>query len=228
MTDISKELEEIQKIMETGDYEKAKPLLKSFLDKSPSEPIAIRLYGNTLAYTGFLGRAKKVWRDGLKKYPDNVDLLYNYALANYLQGNLYSAKRFWKKASRISPQDSEIYFNLGQVAQKEGKVRSAIKYWVKALSFKSDNVEVMNNIGVAYATLRSFGKASTWYRRAIKVDKNYALAHFNLANALFETSEYKDSLKHAEIAARLDPSSHVEAVGLLTKRINDMPQNKPS
>ncbi|HPW57240.1 MAG TPA: tetratricopeptide repeat protein [Candidatus Rifleibacterium sp.] len=215
------DLARIQQIMSNGNYDEARPLLKDYLTANPNDALALRLYGNTYAYTGFLGKAKKIWRDALKKFPENADLIYNYALAHYLQGNLYYARVYWKKALKLTPEDSEVYFNLGQIARDEGRLYAAIKLWRQALKFKPENVEVMNNIGVAYATLRSFGKAAIWYRKAVKTDKNYALAHFNLANALFETGEYENAQKHAEAAARLDPSSHLETVTLLTRKIKD-------
>ncbi|KAF1081620.1 MAG: hypothetical protein GQF41_1960 [Candidatus Rifleibacterium amylolyticum] len=221
MGEVTQDLGRIQKILENGNYEEARPMLKEYLAGNPNDPLAIRLYGNTYAYTGFLGKAKKIWHDGLRKFPENVDLLYNYALAHYLQGNLFHARRYWKKALKFAPEDSEIYFNLGQIARDEGRLKRAVNYWRKALQFKPDNVEVMNNIGVAYATLRSFGKAATWYKKAVKADENYALAHFNLANALFETGEFENSQKHAEAAARLDPAAHMETVSLLLRKIKD-------
>ncbi|GAB4276622.1 MAG: hypothetical protein Kow0029_18760 [Candidatus Rifleibacteriota bacterium] len=216
-----KDLEKVQQIMENGNYEEARPLIRNYLEDHPNDPLAIRLLGNTYAYTGFLGKAKKIWRDGLKLFPENVDLLYNYALANYLQGNLYYAKKFWKKALKFSPEDAEIYFNLGQIARDEGRLKSAIRFWIKALKYKPDNVELMNNIGVAYASLGMYGKAAIWYRKAIKLDKNYALAHFNLANALFEKGELEAARNHADIAAKLDPASHMETVTQLIRKIKD-------
>lgn len=215
VTDLGK----IQKIMENGNYEEARPLIKHYLEKNPNDPLAIRLHGNTYAYTGFLGKAKKIWRDGLKLFPENVDLLYNYALAHYLQGNLYYAKKFWKRSLKLAPQDPEIYFNLGQIARDEGLLKRAISYWIKAHSLNKENVELMNNIGVAYASLHMYGKAALWYKRAVKSDKNYALAHFNLANALFEKGQLEPAKQHAEIAAKLDPASHMEPVSLLVKKI---------
>lgn len=221
MGEVTQDLGRIQEIMENGNYEEARPLLKQYLAASPDNPLAIRLYGNTYAYTGFLGKAKKIWRDGLRKFPENTDLLYNYALAHYLQGNLFYARRYWKKAMKYAPEDSEIYFNLGQIARDEGRLKLAINYWRKAVKLKPDNVEVMNNIGVAYATLCRFSKATIWYKKAVKTDNNYALAHFNLANTLFETGEFKASQKHAETAAKLDPAAHMETVSLLMRKIKD-------
>lgn len=215
------DLTRIQQIMSNGNYDEARPLLKEYLAANPNDVLALRLYGNTYAYTGFLGKAKKIWHDALRKFPENIDLLYNYALAHYLQGNLYYARVYWKKALKLKPEDSEVHFNLGQIARDEGRLHAAINWWKKALKFKPDNVEVMNNIGVAFATLRSFGKAALWYKKAIKVDKNYALGHFNLANALYETGEFADAQKHAEAAARLDPASHLETVTLLVRKIKD-------
>lgn len=215
------DLDKIQKIMENGNYEEARPLIKKYLEVKPNDPLAIRLHGNTYAYTGFLGKAKKIWHDGLKLFPENVDLIYNYALAHYLQGNLYLARKYWNKALKLAPQDAEIYFNLGQVARDEGRLKKAISYWVKAHKINKNNVELMNNIGVAYASLHMYGKAAIWYKRAVKNDKNYALAHFNLANALFEKGQFVPAREHAEIAAKLDPASHMETVAMLVRKIDE-------
>lgn len=214
-------LDAVKALLDGGKYEEAQLQLKEYLKKDPNNPVAIRYYGNTFAYTGFLNKARHVWLSGLKKFSSDVDLLYNYAFANYLLGNLYSAKRFWKKALRLSPKDSEIYFNLGQIARDEGRLKKAVSYWKQSFKLKSDNVEVMNNIGVAYASLQLFGKAAVWYRRAIEADKNYALAHFNLATALYETKDYKNARAHAETAAKLDPETHMEAVSVLIKRLDE-------
>lgn len=220
------DLDRIQKIMENGNYEEARPLIKKYLEEKPNDPLAIRLHGNTYAYTGFLGKAKKIWHDGLKLFPENIDLLYNYALAHYLQGNLYLARKYWKKALKLAPQDAEIYFNLGQVARDEGRLKKAISYWIKAHKINANNVELMNNIGVAYASLHMYGKAAIWYKRAVKIDKNYALAHFNLANALFEKGDFAGAREHAELAAKLDPASHMETVAMLVRKIGEKEEAK--
>ena len=209
----------IQDLMAQGKYKEARPLIKEQLKNNPNDPLAIRLLGNTYAYTGFLGKAKKVWHDGFKRFPENVDLAYNLGLAFYLQGNLANAKRYWKLASKLAPEDPEILFNLGQAYRDEGRLRVAIKFWKKALSLSPENAETMNNIGVACATLSMFGWASVWYKRALEKDPHYALAHFNLASVLFEMGCPDQSLQHAEKAAQIDPDSHFEAVELLSKKI---------
>lgn len=220
-SDTVKDLDSIQKMLEKGNYGEARPLLKAYLAEFPNDALAIRLYGNTFAYTGYLGKAKRIWRNGLRKFPENVDLIYNFALAHYLQGNLYYARRYWRKALKYAPDDSEIYFNLGQIARDEGQVKKAISYWRRALKHKPDNIEIMNNIGVGYASLYMHGKAAIWYKKAVKADSNYALAHFNLANALFEMGRYESAKKHAVTSAKLDPASHMETVALLTKKIDE-------
>jgi len=217
-----KDLTEIQEMLKEGKYDVARPLLKEYLKAYPKDPLAIRFLGNTYAYTGFLGKAKQIWRDGLKKVPDNVDLIYNLGLAYYLQGNLTAAKIQWKKASKMSPKDAEIIFNLGQIARDEGRLRAAISLWRKALEIDFDNVETMNNIGVAFATLRMFGKASLWYKKALIEEPDYAVAHFNLATAKFETGQLDEARSHAEKAAQLDPSTHLETSNNLIKRISEL------
>ena len=107
------DLNPIQDLMKDGKYDEARPLLQEYLKHKPDDPLALRLYGNTYAYTGFLGKAKKIWKEAIRKFPDNIDLLYNYALAFYLQGDLETAYRYWKRALGLNKKDSEILFSLG-------------------------------------------------------------------------------------------------------------------
>lgn len=216
----SSELQKAQDLMSEGKYEEARPILKELRHSNPDDPIVVRYLGNTYAYTGFLGKARKIWREGIKKFPQNVDLLYNLGLADYFQGNFARAKKFWLKAWKLSPDDGEILFNLGQAYRDEGKIRKAIKFWKMALKANPDNVETMNNIGVGFGAEKMYGAAATWFKKAVEKDANYALGHFNLANALMERGEFETAEKHAEKAAELDPATHMKSAGELLKSID--------
>jgi tetratricopeptide (TPR) repeat protein len=52
------------------------------------------------------------------------------------------------------------------------------------------------NLGTIYFNARSFTKAETYYRRALEIDSDYALAHFNLANLYDERGERAKALHH--------------------------------
>ncbi|HQG29877.1 MAG TPA: tetratricopeptide repeat protein, partial [Candidatus Ozemobacteraceae bacterium] len=88
-----------------------------------------------------------------------------------------------------------------------------------ALQIDPSNVETMNNIGTAFASLGMFGKAALWYEKALAEDPDYALAHLNLANAKFELHQFDEASAHAEKAAQLDPSSHLEASETLIRKV---------
>lgn len=217
MRDAKAEFEKIQNLISKGSYDEVKPLLKAYLAENQDNALAYKLYGNVFAFTGYLAKARLIWRGALKKFPENTDLLYNLALSGFLQGK--PSRIYLKKLLEINPEDTGAISMLGQLAKDEGRYYAAIKHWKKAIRLEEDNVEAMNNIGVSYAIMGSFGKAAVWYRKALEIDEYYALVHFNLASALYETGEYEEAEKHADKAIELDPGTHMEQGTQLLKQI---------
>ncbi len=48
------------------------------------------------------------------------------------------------------------------------------------------------------------------YQKALRLDPNYAIAHYNLGNTLKAQGKLEEAIAELEIAVRLDPSSTVE------------------
>lgn len=217
MKDPKEELANIQELFSQGKYSDVQPLLKDYLSKYQDNQLAYKLYGNVLAYNGYLNKARLVWRYALKKFPENTDILYNLALSGVISGK--RSKYYLKKLLDITPDDTEAISMLAQLAKDEGNYKLAIKYWKQSLEIQPDKVEIMNNIGVSYAILTNYGQASVWYKKALEIDKDYALAHFNLASALYEIGELKESMEHAEKAMELDPTTHAPQALSLIRQI---------
>ncbi len=217
MKNSKEEFEKIQELYSKAEYKEVQPLLKSYLSINIDNPIAYKLYGNVFAYTGYLNKARLVWKGALKKFPENTDLLYNLALSGVLSGK--PAKPYLKRLLDINPEDADALSMLAQIAKDDGKYKLAIKYWKQTIKIQPNNVELMNNIGVSYAILNSFGKAIVWYKKAIAIDENYALAYYNLATALYEIGEYKESLSNAEKAMELDPTTHAPQATILINKL---------
>ena len=217
MKDSKEQFNNIQELFSQGKYTEVQPLLKDYLSNNPDNQLAYKLYGNVLAYNGYLNKARLVWKYALKKYPENTDMLYNLALSGVISGK--KCKIYLKKLLDINPEDTEAISMLAQIAKDEGKYKLAIKYWKECLDIQPDKVEIMNNIGVSYAILTSYGQAAVWYKKALEIDNNYALAYFNLATALYEIGELKESLQNAEKAMELDPTTHAPQALSLIKQI---------
>ena len=217
MKDAKEKLEKIQEMFSQGKYSDVQPLLKDYLSNYPDNKLAYKLYGNVLAYNGYLNKARLVWKYALKKFPEYTDLLYNLALSGVVSGK--KSKIYLKKLLDITPDDTEALSMLAQIAKDEGNYKLAIKYWKQCLDIQPDKVEIMNNIGVSYAILNSYGQASVWYKKALEIDKDYALAYFNLATALYEIGELEESLQNAEKAMELDPTTHAPQALSLIRQI---------
>ncbi|MBQ3643501.1 MAG: tetratricopeptide repeat protein [Candidatus Riflebacteria bacterium] len=217
MSSPKEELDKIQELFSKAKYDEVQPLLKDYLSKYPENPLVYKLYGNVLAYTGYLNKARLVWKYALKKFPENTDILYNLALSGIVSGK--PCKVYLKKLLDIKPDDMDAISMLAQIAKDNGNYKLSIKYWKQALELQPDNVEIMNNIGVSYAILSRYGQAAVWYKKALEIDDSYALAYFNLSNALYEIGEYQEALQNAEKSMELDPTTHAPQALSLIRQI---------
>ena len=218
MKDPKEEFKNIQDLFSQAKYSEVQPLLKDYLSKNSDNQLAYKLYGNVLAYNGYLNKARLVWKYALKKFPENTDILYNLALSGVVSGK--RSKVYLKRLLDVNPNDTEAISMLAQIAKDEGNYKLAIRYWKQCLELQPDKVEIMNNIGVSYAILTNYGQACVWYKKALEIDPNYALAHFNLATSLYEIGELKESLENAEKAMELDPTTHAPQALSLIKQIH--------
>lgn len=80
------------------------------------------------------------------------------------------------------------------------------------------------NLGTIYFHLRRFGKAEECYRKAVEADPNYALALFNLGNALDEMDRIEEAATMYERAASLNHGdSHYNLALLYQRRGEERP-----
>ena len=94
---------------------------------------------------------------------------------------------------------------------------AARAYFQGAIRLKQKDAVAWNNLGAVEYIDGRFGTAITDYSRAIKLNKNSAIYHSNLATAYFEQKEYKKAREQFKIAIKIDPEvAHHDGAGGLT------------
>jgi tetratricopeptide (TPR) repeat protein len=125
-----------------------------------------------------------------------------------------------------------------QAAVKYGYQTPETRYWVGALMLEGKQIEealviletvarelpraeVFVTIGEGYEKLKRDVSAIEFYRKAIEVDQNSAVAHYKLANVYFDQRELGKAKECYEKAIALDPKGRQVNVTAAQKRIRE-------
>ena len=107
--------------------------------------------------------------------------LYRQAITAVNAGELEQAERLLKEFSQRKPRLAGPLANLGLVYFKQEKLELAEKTLQQALQKNPRQAHALNLLGqIAYAN-GDAGKAEDYYKRAIAIKDDYAIAHYNLA-----------------------------------------------
>ena len=128
------------------------------------------------------------------------------------QADILRARRF--------PQDAMDYYKYAlarggdapTIANKLGlaelemkNIQLARSYFQHAVKLNRKDGEAWNNLGAVEFLNGETASAVSDYKKAIKLKKNQAVFHANLANAYFATKNYKGARKEIAAALKIDP-----------------------
>jgi tetratricopeptide (TPR) repeat protein len=130
-----------------------------------------------------------------------------------LRGDIFMAKKDYREAIDAfregSPKDPILWNKMGIAYHQLTQIDSALKCYQKAVNLKKDYLEAINNIGTVYYWRKNYSRATTYYKRALKLspaNPRVAAIYSNLGTALFARKRYKDAQDAMETALKLDPN----------------------
>jgi tetratricopeptide (TPR) repeat protein len=136
-----------------------------------------------------------------------------------MRGDIFMVRKQYREAIEAfqtgSPKDPVLWNKMGIAYHQMAQLDKALKDYQKAVSLKKDYMEALNNIGTVYYARKSYSRAITYYRRAIKlVPQSVRLAptYSNLGMAFFGRKQYKEAQDAMKVALSLD-SNVFEASG---------------
>jgi tetratricopeptide (TPR) repeat protein len=127
------------------------------------------------------------------------------------RGDIFMARKMYREAIETfregSPKDPILQNKIGIAYHQQLQLDSARKYYEQAIRLKPDYMEAINNLGTVYYGKKSYRRAISTYRRALKVspeDGRAASIYMNLGTAYFARKNYEEATKSYNEALRLD------------------------
>jgi tetratricopeptide (TPR) repeat protein len=130
-----------------------------------------------------------LWRDCVVKSPQKARPHYNLGTSLSAEGKTSKAIHHYLEAIRLKPNYAEAYSNLGVDLMNQGNIQEAI----------------LRYLGFALLNLSEFDEAILHFTEALRINPEYAKAHYNWGLALANQSKHKEAIPHFTKALRLNP-----------------------
>jgi tetratricopeptide (TPR) repeat protein len=130
----------------------------------------------------------------------------------------------YKRAIEIGLSDplyqAEAYHRLGLAYRDKGLLKEAAGAMEMSLKIRPSIPEVVNHLGKVYAMMGDTARAIDAYLKAIGLKPNYAIAHFNLAEAIEATQPRRALTAYENYLAYVDPKpGEKERIAKATARV---------
>src|SRR5437868_1745340 len=114
----------------------------------------------------------------------NINQLVEAATQAIYSGNLVQAESLCRQALMISSENSETLHILGIICGQQGKLEEAINFISKAINNDPKNHIYYSNLGEMLRRNGNLKEAEDTFRKAIKLNPDFAGIKYNLANTL--------------------------------------------
>ncbi|MEE3370315.1 MAG: tetratricopeptide repeat protein [Planctomycetota bacterium] len=189
-------------LLADGQFQTAREVALSGLDISRNSALLLSL-GSALC-------ALNEFDEALEVLGEAAASSTHAAIANYRLGLVYLENKNVEKAVQCleiavdrDPSHLQSRFQLGLSYYQTGRLASAARQFERCLQNHAPFPELLNNLGAVYFALERWDEAITTYRRALDLAPENAAAHYNLALAYYELSQFADARRHLEEARRL-------------------------
>ena len=219
---ITKNYQEIDKLIENDDFERADKLLNEMLKSNPNDITAQALSIVSLAKQNKLDVAQNQLNKYLPKYPQNANLHYAQGIVNikrqassdmdYRNNSeelIKNAINEFNTAIKIDSKHYPAYNALGVVALNTGNMPKAREFFNKALDIDKNYATAIDNLGTVDYLSGNYETAQRMFLEALKLNPNSSTAYFHLAQVLDKKSMYSRSLDAIDHSLRLKPNSSV-------------------
>jgi tetratricopeptide (TPR) repeat protein len=129
-----------------------------------------------------------------------------------MQADILRARRFpvdamdyYRYAIARGGNEAALENKLGLAELEMNNIQLARMYFQRAVKLDKKNPDAWNNLGASEFIDGKAASALSDYKRAVKLDKHKAVFHANLANAYFESKDFRGARREIAAALELDP-----------------------
>jgi tetratricopeptide (TPR) repeat protein len=140
--------------------------------------------------------------------PSVTNPVTNPPITNELRGDIYMARKMYREAIdkyRECPDSAVVANKIGIAFHQLLLLDLAKKNYEHAVKLDPKYPEAINNLGTIYYAEKSYHRAITCYKRALRFSTTSASIYSNLGAAYFARKDYKRASEYYEQALKLDP-----------------------
>ncbi len=197
----------------------AEQLYRKLLEQQPTQPDALHGLSMLAQAKGEYKQAERLLALMIRVQPKSVKAWFSLGNLRQVQGQLPEAIQAYQKTLTLNPKLVSVYNNLGYTLQLQSKWPEAIAYYKKALKLQPNCTEadvnlanalhtlgklppekyshyaaINNDLGLAQQKAGDGKHAITYYRQAISLQPDLAIAHYNLGTALQSAGNLSEAI----------------------------------
>ncbi len=141
----------------------------------------------------------------------------------YENGDLDKALMILREANYRKPFDAEILYKIGFIHYKKGVYQDAIEALEDALKGDDKDPATYALMASSYRAKKQYAKAGEMIRKALRLEPENAIYHFNYANILQDLGHIQDAIGEYKKALELDGELEAakEEIEKLEKELNE-------
>ena len=219
---IAKTYNDIDKMIDYGNYAAADRLLNNLLKKNPNDISARSLYIISLVKQDKFDVAQSQLNKYLPKFSKNANLHYAQGVLlvkrqassdmEYREKSeelLKRAQNEFNTALIINPRYYQAYNALGVIELNTGNWNKARQYFGRALEVDPNYATAIDNLGTVDYLQGNHDLAQKRFMKAISLNPNSSTAYFHLAQVYDKKSGYSKALDALDHSLRIKGNSSV-------------------
>ncbi|MBI1290591.1 tetratricopeptide repeat protein [bacterium] len=172
-------------------------------DNSPSGKL--KSLGNEVRRKGNLKEAREFYRASVEADPSYYEGYNNLGNTYTDTGDHGGAAPIYQKGLVIVPESETLRFNLGNTMMRAGRYAEAAAEFERVVYYNESDMEARLLLGICYYHQGRNNEASAVFQSILAVDKDHALANYNLALVMDRLGRPELGSAYRREALRLKP-----------------------
>ncbi len=177
----------------------AVPYLEKAIAVDPAYKDPYRLLAGCFNAIGEPDRATSVLEKMIRQFPNDY-LGYYYLARQCVDTDAPRSAENLKKTIALNPGLVEAYQLLGVNLARSGKHEEALKIFKQGIAIAPENDNLFNSLGYTYYKKKAYSQAVTAYEKALKINPDNGLCHYNKALAHYALGQFKLAKQHVDTA----------------------------